>query len=127
VSADERSDLTGTSSEATVFPETVFSGIDPVVSGESSCSEAIEPCSASVLLPLDVLRGEYGGTSLGEYGGGGPGGNLGRTGIGSGKVTVMRIAVVEYTSSWSASNSTSLRRSRTALLIAATSAAGSLL
>jgi hypothetical protein len=84
----ERSGLAGALSETMVFPEVVV-----VVSGASSCSEALESRPTRVLLPLDVLRSEYGGTSLGVYGGGGPGGNLGR--IGSGKVTVMRIAVVE--------------------------------
>jgi hypothetical protein len=89
----ERSGLAGTLSEAMVFPEVVFPEIEAVVSGAPSCSEALESRPTRVLLPLDVLRGEYGGTSLGVCGGGGPGGNLGR--IGSGKVIVMRIAVVE--------------------------------
>jgi predicted metal-binding transcription factor (methanogenesis marker protein 9) len=68
----ELSGLAVTSSEAVVFPEMVFPETDPVDSGESSCSEALEWCPTRVLLPLDVLRGEYGGTSLGVYGGGGP-------------------------------------------------------
>jgi hypothetical protein len=53
----ERSGLAGTLSESMVLPEMSFTEIDPVASGESSCSEALESRSNSVLLPLDVLRG----------------------------------------------------------------------
>jgi hypothetical protein len=101
----ERSGLARTSSEAMVSPEMALPETEPVGSGEPSCSEAPESRPTCVLLSPAVLcdpegavcpaGGEYGGTVLGLYGGGGPGGNLGIRAIGSGKVTVMRIAVVE--------------------------------